>query len=346
MNITFFIGNGFDLNLGLKTGYKSFYKYYTKACPEDMLSKAISADYELWADLELGLGEYLAEIEDSQLDDFLDSKELLEGHLSLYLQNQMNRVQIKNKEEFVNEFIENVGGFYNEFPLSEQRAYKKFLSETGESLVYQFVSFNYTDTLDRLIKSFLSAKKPVASHKCRNTGFGDIVVDPIHIHGDVNSIILGLNDETQIKNESFQSNGDLMNYIIKERVNNALGELRIETVKRTMENSKYICVFGMSIGDTDNMWWVAIIEWLLKDPSRKLVLYVRDGSTIQSVSSQKSIRLMTQKRKHLLNKKQSLDDAQLENIRNRIIIVKNPKIFSFKSVEVKEESNGQAENAQ
>ena len=192
----------------------------------------------------------------------------------------------------------------------------------------------------------MSAKKPVASHKCRNTGFGDIVVDPIHIHGDVNSIILGLNDETQIKNESFQSNGDLMNYIIKERVNNALGELRIETVKRTMENSKYICVFGMSIGDTDNMWWVAIIEWLLKDPSRKLVLYVRDGSTIQSVSSQKSIRLMTQKRKHLLNKKQSLDDAQVENIRNRIIIVKNPKIFSFKSVEVKEESNGQAENAQ
>ena len=346
MNVTFFIGNGFDLNLGLKTGYKSFYKYYTQACPEDMLSKAISADYELWADLELGLGEYLAEIEDSQLDDFLDSKELLEGHLSLYLQNQMNRVQIKNKEEFVNEFIENVGGFYNEFSLFEQRAYKKFLNETGESLVYQFISFNYTDTLDRLIKSFLSSKKPIASHACRGTGYNDTVAAPIHIHGDVNSIILGLNDETQIKNESFLSNGDLMNYIIKERVNNALGELRIETVKRTMENSKYICVFGMSIGDTDNMWWVAIIEWLLKDPSRKLVLYVRDGSAIQSVSSQKSIRLMTQKRKHLLNKKQSLDDAQVENIRNRIIIVKNPKIFSFKSVEVKEESNGQAENAQ
>ena len=55
---------------------------------------------------------------------------------------------------------------------------------------------------------------------------------------------------------------------------------------------------------------------------------------------------MTKKKKHLKNKKQSLDDAQVENIRNRIIIVKNPKIFSFKSVEVKEDSNGQAENAQ
>lgn len=345
MNITFFIGNGFDLNLRLKTDYKSFYDYYTKKCPEDMLAKAISADYKLWADLELGLGEYLAEIDDSQLDDYLDSKELLEGHLSLYLQNQMNRLQIKNKDELVNEFIENVGGFYNEFSLSEQRAYKKFLSETGEQIVYRFVSFNYTDTLDRIIKTFLSSKKPIANHVCRSTGYNDTAANPIHIHGDVSSIILGLNDETQIKKESFQSNGDLTDCIIKERVNNALGELRVDAVKRTMENSKYICVFGMSIGDTDNMWWVAIIEWLLKDPSRKLVLYVRDGSTIQSVSSQKSVRLMARKRKHLLNKKQSLDDAQIKSIRNRIIIVPNPKIFSFKSVEVKEDSNGQTENA-
>ena len=346
MNITFFIGNGFDLNLGLKTGYKSFYEYYTKACPEDMLSKAISADYELWADLELGLGEYLAKIEDSQLDVFLDSKELLEGYLSRYLQNQMNRVQINNKEGFVNEFLENVGGFYNEFSLSEQRAYKKFLSETGEQIVYQFVSFNYTDTLDRIIKAFLSSKKPIANHACQGTGYNDTVADPIHIHGDVNSIILGLNDETQIKNESFQSNGDLTDCIIKERVNNALGELRIETVKRIMENSKYICVFGMSIGDTDKMWWVDIIEWLLKDSSRKLVLYVRDGSTIQSVSSQKSVRLMAKKRKHLLNKKQSLDNDQIKDIKNRIIVVKNPKLFSFNSIEVKDDSNGKAENAQ
>ena len=28
MNITFFIGNGFDLNLGLKTRYQDFYKYF------------------------------------------------------------------------------------------------------------------------------------------------------------------------------------------------------------------------------------------------------------------------------------------------------------------------------
>lgn len=30
MNVTFLLGNGFDLNLGLLTSYKDFYSYYTK----------------------------------------------------------------------------------------------------------------------------------------------------------------------------------------------------------------------------------------------------------------------------------------------------------------------------
>ena len=30
MNITFLIGNGFDLNLGLATAYSDFVKYYTQ----------------------------------------------------------------------------------------------------------------------------------------------------------------------------------------------------------------------------------------------------------------------------------------------------------------------------
>ena len=54
MNITFMIGNGFDLNLNLKTGYKDFYKYYIENTKEDIISKSIKNNYELWADLELG----------------------------------------------------------------------------------------------------------------------------------------------------------------------------------------------------------------------------------------------------------------------------------------------------
>lgn len=346
MNITFFIGNGFDLNLGLKTDYKSFYDYYTKKCPEDMLAKAISKDYRLWSDLELGLGEYLSEIDGSQVGEFLNSKALLEYHLSQYLKTQMKRFQIKSLQPFVEEFKEKVGNFYLEFPLAEQMEYKKFLSETAKSINYQFVSFNYTDTLDKMIKSFLTAKVAIANHASKGTGYNDVVSNPIHIHGDVDSIILGLNDETQINNEVLQSNAELTDCIIKKNVNDELGELRVESVKRMMENSKYICVFGMSIGDTDNMWWIAIIDWLLKDSTRKLVLFVYDSSTVQIVSSQEYVRLKRRKKANLLQKGNKLDEAQIKDINNRIVMVKNSNIFSFKNIEIKEDTNGQAENAE
>jgi len=334
MNVTFFIGNGFDLNLGLKTDYRSFYDYYIKKCPEDMLAKAISKDYKLWSDLEIGLGEYLAQIDASQVAEFLNSKALLEYHLSLYLKNQMKRLQIKNHESFVGEFKENVGNFHLGFPLVEQKAYKKFLSETAESIIYQFVSFNYTDTLDKMIKSFLAARVPIANHASKRVGYNDVIANPIHIHGDVDSIILGLNDETQINNKALQSNRDFTDCIIKKRVNDELGELRVESVIELMENSKYICVFGMSIGDTDKMWWIAIIDWLLKDSSRKLVLFVYDSSTVQSVSSQELVRLKRRKKANLIQRKNELDEAQINDLNKRIIIVKNPKLFNFRNIEI------------
>lgn len=42
MNVTFLLGNGFDLNLGLSTSYKDFYSYYTKKEPNDFIAKSIS----------------------------------------------------------------------------------------------------------------------------------------------------------------------------------------------------------------------------------------------------------------------------------------------------------------
>lgn len=61
MNVTYIIGNGFDLNLGLKTRYQDFYDYYmTKTSPNsqvELLKDTIKQDgYELWSDLEIGLG--------------------------------------------------------------------------------------------------------------------------------------------------------------------------------------------------------------------------------------------------------------------------------------------------
>lgn len=53
MNITFFIGNGFDINLGLNTTYSSFYPYFIdKARENNMIRKWLEEDKMNWADLE------------------------------------------------------------------------------------------------------------------------------------------------------------------------------------------------------------------------------------------------------------------------------------------------------
>ena len=85
MNITFLIGNGFDLNLNLNTRYSDFYKYYMEHNPNDLLSKSIEKDYEMWSDLEIGLGKFLQSIDETQIPAFLDSKSTLELLLSDYL---------------------------------------------------------------------------------------------------------------------------------------------------------------------------------------------------------------------------------------------------------------------
>ena len=60
MKITFLIGNGFDLGVGLKTRYSDFVPYYLSLPDNDpdiiAFKSIIESDKETWADAELALG--------------------------------------------------------------------------------------------------------------------------------------------------------------------------------------------------------------------------------------------------------------------------------------------------
>ena len=115
MNITFLIGNGFDLNLKLETRYSDFYKYYIDNDPKDLLSKSIKNDYEMWSDLEVGLGEFLKNIDEGQIEEFLDSKSTLERMLSEYLTTEDQRITIKDEKLLAEEFKKKVLNFFSDF---------------------------------------------------------------------------------------------------------------------------------------------------------------------------------------------------------------------------------------
>ena len=74
MSTLFMIGNGFDLNCGMKTSYKDVYRGYVKEKSDSNLinqfKRDISADIDNWSDFEMALAKYAGK--------FSDENELLE----------------------------------------------------------------------------------------------------------------------------------------------------------------------------------------------------------------------------------------------------------------------------
>ena len=161
-----------------------------------------------------------------------------------------------------------------------------------------------------------------------------------HIHGMLTQdLILGLDNVEQILNERLRSNPKLANYIIKSAVNIALGEKKIETAKDIIDKSKYVCLFGLSIGDTDGMWWSYLIDWLKRDKDNRLVLFVNKNTNVQ-LSGQEKIRFRDSKREMMLERSRCEILETLKLVQDKIIVVPNSKIFDLENVTLEEKENG------
>ena len=93
MNVTFLIGNGFDIGMGLNSRFKDFFPIYqiksnNKPDRIKMLSHAIEGDYETWADFETALGKYTLEFTSETKQDFIDQLRDFENDFMEYLESQ------------------------------------------------------------------------------------------------------------------------------------------------------------------------------------------------------------------------------------------------------------------
>lgn len=344
MNITFMIGNGFDLNLNLKTGYKDFYKYYierTKYDIDDIISSSIEKNYDLWADLELGLGLLLKDIDETQIDSFLDSKAKLESILTDYLTQENNKLIITDENKFAEEFTNKVVNFSDGFCTVDKNQLKFILSKTNEPIDYRFITFNYTTILDEMIELVKIKNEKFSTHVASSTRHTDILWSPHHIHGtlDGEDLILCVDNPSQIDNEALQNDRRITDYMIKTNVNKALGERKIEIAKEIIDNSRYICLFGLSIGDTDSTWWKYLVEWLNRSDANRLVLFVKDDSKVQR-SGAENVRIRDKNRAFFGSRSYCTDAELYDKIRDKIIIVRNSKIFTYKNIAVEDENNG------
>lgn len=152
MNILFLIGNGFDINLGMKTRYQDFYKFYSSIKSSNKLVQSlkdnIANNIENWSDLEIALGKYTEHLKTS--DEFIEVYEDLEDKLAEYLKD------VKDKFEFNKIEGKKLYNFLvhpeNSLPTADKNLVTAFRQKWSNTQWNIFLfTFNYTRSLEKLL---------------------------------------------------------------------------------------------------------------------------------------------------------------------------------------------------
>jgi hypothetical protein len=346
MNITFLLGNGFDIQCGLQTSYINFYGYILKKkyslelfqeMDEKFVSKIDNMIYseiykykdsiETWADLEFQLGLFTKRLKEENQDtsiaeSFFDDFETLREDLNDYLK----FIQIKDDTQINDDFSEilftTMDKFFYGVLEQEYDEIKYILGEnTNSHFNYRFISFNYTNSLQIIFQN-CSKNKKINGFSSSNYSqvFNKTI---INVHGVIDRFLtLGLNDETQLASDFFEK--DDLNDLLKPNSLENSREYRRRNAKNTIENSDIIVIFGMSIGSTDKHWWEKIAEVLLKAKNKKLIIHLYEKEP--SYLSSRKVRLRRKKKEdeflsHLDNL--DLSDEKISQLRKQTYIVTN-----------------------
>lgn len=318
--VTFLIGNGFDINIGLNTRYQDFYKYYIENNEDDMLAKDINKNYTNWSDLELGLGKYTEEVGAEKEEEFWRSEQNLENELVDYLGKELDRIDLnmdERRQKIKTEMAVSLLEFYKEMPEEVKRSIEQILSDDQKQ--FFFINFNYTDALDQCVKIIRH------SNVMQYEGEDDV----LHIHGMISgSMVLGVNDESQIANQEFKNKSEYRRLLIKKDINEFCGKGNIKKACDIIDASDIICIYGMSLGATDKMWWQYIGKWLQGSDNRKLVIFAK-GNTEYKVKKFSSN--YGEKIKERFRNNGELADVW-DQIESKIHVEVNANMFNFKVV--------------
>ena len=163
MNVTYIIGNGFDLNLGLRTSYKNFYTYYIKQHPsihdedkvkgnekemeivklkesienylQDENGNKVNTKDANWANLELALGQYTDKIKggaEVMVTVYHDLVEKLKKHLRKVSRSiSYIKMPLGSASSITKDLLLDLGNPEKYLTNNEQAELKRFYADIG-----------------------------------------------------------------------------------------------------------------------------------------------------------------------------------------------------------------------
>ena len=260
MNFTFLIGNGFDINCGLKSSYSDMYEGYCEEKETDSevikkFKKLIKQNnYKNWSDFEWAMREYINEFKIER--DFIECLEdfgiylnnyLIEEEAKFFKRYQSNKFLISELQNEIKKSINiGIGTSYEYFSNNVVNDINDKKRNSLMPIQYNFIVFNYTEVFERML------------------GLARVDNHVVYIHGSLKGkdIILGIDNEKQLELKIFKLSDVGKLSFIKPIFNEEYDTSRVNVASNTILESDVICVYGMSLGESDLTWKTLIVNWL------------------------------------------------------------------------------------
>ena len=290
MNVLYLIGNGFDLRLGLPTRYADFLEFYKGQTPqlddgrsqrEEAIKKYKERFFaemaeregrgeEQWKDLEIALGEFTTAFGDDA-DGFCDFYEDMNRSLEAYL-SQCDSFEPTPEE--VEKFREDLTYPYRYFKPREEKELRTLT--IAQAWYIDVISFNYTLSFECFCQDALLVGERYYPEGY--SGHPVIYQGVKHVHGSLGEggILLGVDHGDQIGSEQCRQCDDVADLLLKPQANEGRGTLVDEECLSLIAGADVICLFGLSLGPTDQMWWTAIKKRFLDNPEVILLYFHYD----------------------------------------------------------------------
>lgn len=287
------------------------------------METAIQKGEHQWKDLELALGKLTAEF-GNDVEGFRDFYQDISGFLDRYLHSIDFRDPNQEKSERLRYDL------LHPYEVLSSREQRELLGKFNSSEYWSInvITFNYTSTFEDLSKDVLSVGTRDTRYSTLDTYYYGIR----HIHGKLgeSDILLGVDNSEQIENHKFKANSDVTDFLLKPQGNVNDGSLVDDECQQLISEAVLICLFGLSLGETDKTWWNAIKQRFLDTENVVLLYFHYEPSDFPLLSRDK--RPARKARQHLLD---ALGiEGKQEDYEHRIFIAVNLDMFPKRDVQV------------
>jgi hypothetical protein len=290
MDVTIFIGNGFDLNVGLKTNFQSFLDYYLRERAFDPIigthKRRIRAEMQRkvqnWGDMEIALGKYAEHFDENEKgeQEFRNLLKDIIGHLSMFIHNEQNKVQIDdNPRHGICKCL--LGSFqcpFNGLPARNRKTVNDEWDKqirTEQAIRFHFISYNYSNVFDRC-PDVLPKTITLPAEAGRQVTIAYEFSEVVHVHGNYSEgLVLGVDHRKQLYNPYFH-NDTIDCAFIKPKVIESNHNGKGDQARNDLQQSHFAVVYGMSLGSSDDSWWQHIGNWLVDNWNRHVIVYYTD----------------------------------------------------------------------